>query len=178
VTGRSLVRAIAISATLGMCSACRAAPIPGETSRSLCFGLAAERSGIPEGLLRAVAKVESNFRPDAVHVDTDGTRDVGVMQINSSHFPELASRYHITEQILLERPCVNIAVGAKILGVFLQQYRGTWRGVGSYGAGTAATKEPARRGYATLVARALAKGWHTNQVAVATQAEHRMVVME
>ena len=142
--------------------------------------MAAERSAVPESLLRAVAKVESNFHPDAIHYDADGTHDVGVMQINSSHFPELESRYHITEQILLERPCVNIAVGAKILGAFLRQYRGTWRGIGSYGAGTAPTKEHARQGYASLVAHALSRRWHVNQVIVATQAQaqHRMVVIE
>ena len=73
-----------------------------------------------------------------------GTRDVGVMQINSSHFPDLEARFHITEPILFERPCINIAVGARILGDFLQKYQGTWRGVGSYGAGMASNKEGAR----------------------------------
>lgn len=152
--------------------------IQGDTSRSLCFGLVASRSGIPEGLLRAVAKVESNNRPDAIHYDADGTHDVGVMQVNSSHLLELESRYHITEQILLEHPCVNIAVGARILGGFIRRYGITWRAVGSYDAGTGANKEGARRQYAGLVARALSRGWHSNQVAAATPVERRMVVLE
>jgi soluble lytic murein transglycosylase-like protein len=171
-------RAVAFAAGLCLNAACSAHAISGETSKSLCFASAADRSGIPEGLLRAVAKVESNFRPDAVHYNTDGTHDVGVMQINSSHFAVLEAQFHITEQILLERPCVNIYVGARILGSFLQQYRGTWRGVGSYGAGISATKEGARRSYATLVARALAKGGYRSQVSVATPPEHRMLVIE
>ena len=173
-----LLRAVVVAAALCIGTGCNAEAISGETSRSLCFALASERSGIPESLLRAVAKVESNFRPDAVHYDTDGTHDVGVMQINSSHFPELESRFHITEQMLLERPCINIYVGSRILGGFLAQYRGTWRGVGSYGAGIASTKESARRNYATLVARALAKGWHAKQVVATSPPEHRMVVIE
>jgi soluble lytic murein transglycosylase-like protein len=140
--------------------------------------LVAERSGIPERLLRAVAKIESNNVAGAIHLDTDGTHDVGIMQINSSHFPELESRYHVTEQILLERPCVNIAVGARILGGFLNKYGSTWRAIGSYGAGTALSKEAARRQYATLVARALTKGWHANQVAEAAPVERHMVVLE
>ncbi len=169
--------AVVISLAIG-CGPAHADAIPGETSRSLCFGLVADKSGIPERLLRAVAKIESNNVAGAVHLDTDGTHDVGIMQINSSHFPELETRYHITEQILLERPCVNIAVGARILSGFLRKYGATWRAVGSYGAGTALTKESARRQYATLVARALSKGWHANQVAEVAQAERHMVVME
>jgi soluble lytic murein transglycosylase-like protein len=152
--------------------------VQGDTSTSLCFGPVAARSGIPEVLLRAIAKIESNNRADAVHSDSDGTYDVGVMQVNSSHLPQLESEFHITERILLERPCVNIAVGARILGGFLRRYGSTWRAVGSYGAGTAATKEKARLQYAGLVARALAKGWHANQVASAIPRERRMMVIE
>ena len=172
------LRAIVAVAVVAVCSCAHGANVWGETSRSMCFALVAQRSGIPERLLRAVARVESNFRADAVHVNTDGTRDVGVMQINSSHFPDLETRFHITEQILLERPCVNIAVGARILGDFLQKYQGTWRGVGSYGAGMASNKEGARRGYANLVAHALAKTWHANQVEASAQLERRMVVIQ
>jgi soluble lytic murein transglycosylase-like protein len=167
-----------MAAALAACTVVRAGEIQGDTSRSLCFALVAERSGIPERLLRAVAKIESNNVAGAIHLDTDGTHDVGIMQINSSHFAELEARYHITEQILLERPCVNIAVGARILGGFLNRYGATWRAVGSYGAGTASVKEAARRDYATLVARALTKGWHVEQVAQATPVERRMAVWE
>jgi soluble lytic murein transglycosylase-like protein len=39
--------------------------------------------------LYAIAKVESGMNPHAVGWNHDGTRDVGLMQINSSHFSEL-----------------------------------------------------------------------------------------
>ena len=178
MTRAPLFRAAALPIVLAACPLAHAQAIQGDTSKSLCFSLVAARSGIPEGLLRAVAKIESNNRRDAIHVDSDGTYDVGVMQVNSSHFEELEADYHITEKILLERPCVNIAVGARILGGFLRRYGATWRAVGSYGAGTAATKEKARLQYAGLVARALAKGWHANQIASAIPRERRMVVIE
>ena len=178
MTRAPLIRAAALPLVLAACPLAHAQAVQGDTSKSLCFGLVAARSGIPEGLLRAVAKIESNNRRDAIHVDSDGTYDVGVMQVNSSHFEELAADYHVTEKILLERPCVNIAVGARILGGFLRRYGATWRAVGSYGAGTAATKEKARLQYAGLVARALAKGWHANQIASAIPRERRMVVTE
>lgn len=164
--------------SLVACTRGYARQIQGDTSKSLCFALVADRSGIPERLLRAVAKIESNNVANAIHLDSDGTHDVGIMQVNSSHFPELEARYHITEQILLERPCVNIAVGARILSGFLNRYGATWRAVGSYGAGTASSKEGARRDYATLVARALTKGWHVDQVAQASPVERRIAVWE
>jgi soluble lytic murein transglycosylase-like protein len=178
VTRPSVIRAVALSMLLACWLPSHAQVVLGETSKSLCFGLVAARSAIPEALLRAVAKIESNNRRDAIHVDSDGTYDVGIMQVNSSHFEELEADYHVTEKILLERPCVNIAVGARILGGFLRRYGSTWRAVGSYGAGTAATKEKARLQYAGLVARALAKGWHANQVASAIPRERRMMVIE
>ena len=178
MTRAPLIRAAALPLVLAACPLSHAQVLQGDTSKSLCFGLVAARSGIPEGLLRAVAKIESNNRAGAIHFDSDGTHDVGVMQVNSSHFPDLEAEFHITEQILLERPCVNIAVGARILGAFIRRYGVTWRAVGSYGAGTSTKKEDARRQYAGLVARALSKGWHAHQVADATPVQPRMVVLE
>lgn len=126
------------------------------TGRS-CLALAAARYGQDEKLLRAVAKVESNYVPTAVHYDADGTHDVGIMQINSSHFGELQRRWNLDEQALIEHPCANVFVGAWILSDFVARFGATWRAVGAYGAGTAAGKESARAAYAALVSHALAK---------------------
>jgi len=168
----SLFVALACCAGSGAC----AKEVRGETSRSLCFALAAEHYGVPEELLRAMAHVESGFNPTARHQDTDGTYDLGVMQINSSHFTELAERYHITEAMLVERPCINIVVGASILKGFIAQYGRTWRAVGAYGAGVAGNKEGARKSYASLVAAALSKTWHAQQIATAAPARRMLVV--
>ena len=32
-----------------------------------------------------IAKLESNFNPNAVHINTNGTKDIGLMQVNSIH---------------------------------------------------------------------------------------------
>ena len=124
--------------------------------RTNCFAHAAERYGVNESLLRAIAKVESNYDPQAVHYDTDGTHDVGIMQINSSHFERLR-QFNITEDNLFNSPCTNVAVGAEILAGFIKQFGLTWRAVGAYGAGSSPRKESARIAYAGLVSRALHK---------------------
>ena len=118
-----------------------------------CFGEAAQRYGLSETLLRAIAKVESNGQVDAVHRDADGTHDVGLMQINSSHFERLRP-LGISEDTLLNRPCTNIAVGASILAGFVRQFGMTWRAVGAYNAGTHSKLERARVAYVAKVQRA------------------------
>src|SRR5262249_26281786 len=100
-----------------------------------CFHGAAQRYRVDEDLLLAVAKVESNFQPRAIHYNRDGTYDVGVMQINSRHFARL-ELLSISVDTLLGRPCTNVQVGASILADFGRQYGPTWRAVGAYGAGT------------------------------------------
>ena len=128
-----------------------------------CFATAAARYQVSEDLLLAIAKIESNFEPRAVHYDSDGTHDVGVMQINSSHFARLSDQ-GITEDTLLNRPCTNVAVGASILAGFIQQFGATWRAVGAYGAGSSPHKEGARHDYAARVAAALER-WRPGRAA-------------
>lgn len=144
-----------------------------------CFQEAAQRYSVDARLLRAIAKVESNFNPSAVHVNSDGTRDVGLMQINSSHFGELRS-YGIGEATLLSQPCTNVAVGAWILAGFIRHHGLTWRAVGSYAAGSAREKEGARVAYATAVSRAIkhAEGVSDPVSAPAVAAVRRTQVVE
>ncbi|HCR2031301.1 TPA: transglycosylase SLT domain-containing protein, partial [Enterobacter cloacae] len=54
-----------------------------------CWNKAAHYYHIDPFLLYAIANVESGMNPYAIGINHDGTRDVGLMQINSSHFPEL-----------------------------------------------------------------------------------------
>ena len=117
-----------------------------------CFATASAHYHLNETLLRVIALGESGNRSDAVHVNRDGSRDIGVMQINSTHLAWLATR-HITEAALHDR-CTNITVGAYLLADLIRQYGPTWRSVGAYGAGTRMENESARQGYATKVAHA------------------------
>lgn len=123
-----------------------------------CFEQHAERFALDAGLLRAVATVESGLQPRAVGRNSNGSRDLGVMQINSGWLPTLA-RYGIREPDLLE-PCTSIEVGAWILAGLIQRHGDSWEAVGAYNAScsvlTGAACRQARARYAWKVQRALA----------------------
>ncbi len=75
-----------------------------------CFFDAGKRYGVDPVLLISIAKVESGFNPRAVNVNRNGTRDYGIMQINS-HWLE---KYKIPKEWIFE-PCYNIHFGAMVL---------------------------------------------------------------
>lgn len=115
-----------------------------------CIDDAAKFHQVDARLVRAIAQVESRMRPDAVGANTDGSTDIGLMQINSSWLPSLA-RYGITRTHLFDA-CVNAYVGSWILSRNIQQLGLTWDAVGAYNA-----RSPAKRlAYAQKVYQALA----------------------
>ncbi|WP_316157703.1 lytic transglycosylase domain-containing protein [Cupriavidus sp. BIC8F] len=102
-------------------------------ARADCLDDAAAYHQLSPVLLRAIARHESGMRADQVNRNTNGTEDIGLMQINSVHLPRLA-RYGITRAKLFE-PCVSAYVGAWILRECLDRVGATWAGVGCYNAG-------------------------------------------
>lgn len=110
-----------------------------------CWGAAAHRYNLPVELLFAIGQVESSHKVTAVGYNSDGSRDLGVMQINSRWLPVLAN-YGIGEQDLLSKPCTNIQVGAWILAQEAARTGYSWYTIGAYNAGpiTAKTSASAR----------------------------------
>lgn len=106
-----------------------------------CWDEAATQYGIPANVLKAIAKVESNLNPKAVRKpfiagNKDGSYDVGLVQINSSHFPRLKREFGINEADLYE-PCTNLKVGAWILADNVSRLGWNWNAIGAYNAGCA-----------------------------------------
>lgn len=107
----------------------------GNQALAYCWEETARRYDIEPELLQAIAAVESDFRPDAMnYANGNGTRDIGLMQINSIHLPRLL-KLGITEERLLSEPCLSVEVGASILAEFIQRFGYNWTAVGSYNAG-------------------------------------------
>ena len=133
---------------------------PTANPHSWCFAEAAAAIAVDSDLLRGIAKTESSMRVAAIndtHFAATGTRDIGVMQINSGHLLALQS-IGITEARLLSEPCTNIRVASALLSELIERHGSTWNAVGAFNAacvklkGDACTK--ARSLYVSKVHRA------------------------
>ena len=121
-----------------------------------CWSSASERYGIHDTVLRAIALTESALDSTAINRNTNGSVDVGLMQINSRWFPQLAEMG--VQPGDLWNPCTNIHVGAWILAGEIRRFGYTWQAIGAYHAGPALTvaREQRRRMYAQRVYHNLA----------------------
>jgi len=97
-----------------------------------CWNEAATRYQVSGTLLQAIARTESAMNPRAVGRNRNGSRDIGLMQVNSAWLPTLAT-HGITERDLFE-PCTNIHIGAWILSGNVSRLGYTWEAVGAYNA--------------------------------------------
>jgi len=125
----------------------------GNEAKAYCWAEAAGQYDLEPELLQAIAGVESGYRADAMNYDnSNGTRDIGLMQINSTHLPRLLKE-GVTEQRLLDDPCLSVEVGASILASFIKQFGYNWTAVGSYnaGAGPGPVREALRLRYAQKI---------------------------
>lgn len=115
-----------------------------------CWKQAGQKYHIDPNLLKSIATIESGMKVDAIHLNTNGSYDVGIMQINSMHFPRLKKK-HITKGILLTDACVNVMVGTEILHNFINLYGYNWFSVGAYHAGGLKSQNRERLNYALKV---------------------------
>ncbi|WP_371867797.1 lytic transglycosylase domain-containing protein [Pseudoduganella rivuli] len=101
---------------------------------SACWSEAAASYGGSAALLQAIAWTESSMRKSAVndsHFHITGTRDIGLMGINSAK--SVLKRLGIHESDLFDS-CTNIRIGARILAEKFARYGPTWEAVGAYNA--------------------------------------------
>ncbi|WP_281290882.1 lytic transglycosylase domain-containing protein [Pigmentiphaga aceris] len=108
-------------------------------AQAYCWNEAADRYRINPVVLQSIGQHESGLKATAINRNQNGSVDIGVMQINSVHFPELQS-YGITPTALWE-PCTNIMVGAFLLAKSIRKYGNTWEAVGAYHSRTPNLKE-------------------------------------
>jgi len=100
------------------------------TQATRCVTSAASYHRVNPWILKAILKVESGFRSNVINRNRNGTLDVGMAQINSIHFRELA-RYGIAPSDLMDA-CVATYVAAWHLAKQLRAHGNTWFAVGAY----------------------------------------------
>jgi hypothetical protein len=109
-----------------------------KANEAKCVQLAADKYGLDAALIHAILEVEGGSVGQAVR-NTNGSADLGPMQINTIWLP-LLSEYGITRQQLQHDRCINILVGSWILARQLKVaesmegpvHRRIWWGIGSY----------------------------------------------
>jgi FAD/FMN-containing dehydrogenase len=101
-----------------------------------CLKAAAEVHRVPAGVLVLLISVEGG-RLGAVSQNTNGTVDIGPMQVNDAWVGKLAEHWAAsreeTYQALRDNFCANVEAGAWILRQALDEARGDlWEGVALY----------------------------------------------
>ena len=91
---------------------------------------------LPPRVLPSIQVVEGGW-PGAVSMNTNGTADLGVMQVNTIWVPHLAGVAHMPREAVRERligdPCFNIAAAGVVLRIYLNEAGGdVVRAVGYY----------------------------------------------
>lgn len=84
-----------------------------------------EKNNLDPVYVLAVIDKESNFKPNAININTDGSRDMGLMQINEGTLPYLAKAlgYSATQETAFD-PVKNIKMGCYYLGEHNQRFNG------------------------------------------------------
>lgn len=114
---------------------------------AFCFNEAGKRYNVNPKLLESIAKVESSLNPKAMNrSNSNGTYDIGLMQINSTWLSKL-SEFGISEADLINNPCVNVNVGAWILSNNFATNGYNRNSLGAYNAGFSANRQGARERY-------------------------------
>jgi soluble lytic murein transglycosylase-like protein len=95
-----------------------------------CIASAAQFHRVDPRLLKAILMVESRLNPKAVNYNTNGTKDIGVAQVNTIHLATL-EKHGIGEKELQDG-CVNTYVGAWLLRKQISRYGLNWFGIAAY----------------------------------------------
>jgi Transglycosylase SLT domain len=101
-----------------------------------CLKAAADLHHVPAGLLVLLINVEAG-RLGAVSQNSNGTVDIGPMQVNDTWIPKIARHWRTSTdasyQALRNSFCANVEGGAWILRQALDEARGSlWEGVALY----------------------------------------------
>lgn len=122
-----------------------------------CMALVASLYNLPPRVLPSIHAVEGGVVGQS-HINTDGSEDLGYMQVNTRWLPVLARYTRQSEafvrQQLLDRACYNIAAAGLIMRTFLDETGGDlMKAVGDYHSHT----QPLNLAYQAKVTKSAAR---------------------
>jgi hypothetical protein len=92
-----------------------------------CMVATAHFYALPPRVLPTIQSVEGG-RPGLVHPNSDGSADLGLMQINTRWIGAIAQVVHENNAVvtarLIREPCFSIAAAGAILTTYLREARG------------------------------------------------------
>ncbi|MDR3430726.1 MAG: lytic transglycosylase domain-containing protein [Rouxiella aceris] len=129
-----------------------------QPAAAFCFDAAGAKYHVEPLLIKAIAQGESSLNPSNTHINRDKitgrelSEDYGLMQVNSTHIPELIREGVIANKNeLLTRPCLNVQIGTRILASHFQVCGISWNCLGSYNAGFRKDRHETRESYANRI---------------------------
>ncbi len=113
---------------------------PTPVQMNMCINFASQRYKVNPLVIKAITIVEGG-KIGTFSKNTNNTYDIGIMQINSIHLPDIKRKFpNVGASELAYNTCVNIAIGTWILHQRLSETDNFWEGVGNYH-----SKTPAKR---------------------------------
>lgn len=109
------------------------APIPASaTVIESCVSASAKHFKIHPSVIKAIIEVEGG-KVGTMSKNSNGTYDMGIMQINTIHLVEIKRKFpSVGWKELAYKPCVNIGIASWILSKRIKEAGQLWRGVGNY----------------------------------------------
>lgn len=129
-----------------------ALPSLSHASTGNCFVDAGKKYNIDPTLIYSIAQQESSLNPVAINrSNSNGTADLGIMQINTFWLPTLA-KFGATEHDLYDA-CFNIHFGTWVLAQSFSKWGYNQSAIGAYnvGFGTSPNRVRLRKKYAAKI---------------------------
>jgi len=106
---------------------------------AVCIFTAAQTYAVPPSVILGILHVEGG-RVGMASKNTNGTHDLGPMQINTLWVPELARHWNVPEatakRMVRDDACVNIGVGTWILRKKMNETGSLYKGIAWYHSAT------------------------------------------
>lgn len=110
-------------------------PPPVDVSQQLvyqCAEYAGKHYDVSPYIVMAVIDIEGG-KAGTISKNTNGSYDLGVMQINTINLKEIKKTFpRIDWRVLAYEPCVNIGIGTWLLSKRISEANNLWTGVGNY----------------------------------------------